>query len=99
MERSNTLKLPLVSAQVDRGRTKLRLKVPEHEVAVLRMVHGNAEVKVLDKGSDKGEFPISANEEYDRLTRTYARVGAPDPVRAAFVMGPSSLEQFGFKAA
>lgn len=96
--------LEVVRCLVDRGRSQIRVDVPEHEVLVLRVVHGDAEVKVIERDVDEIALdPIngldpSASAEWDRLTRTYHRVGSQDPVRAAFPLGPSALERFGFSS-
>jgi len=87
-----------VACLVDRGRSQVRVEVPEHEVSVLRAVHGSAEVRVLERDVDEMELEVSAEAEWDRLCRTYRRIGAADPVRFVWPDGPVSLERFGFRS-
>ena len=89
--------LSVVACMVDRGRNLLRVEVPEHEAAVLRAVHGPESVQIIERDVDELELEISAEAEWDRLVRTYARTGAADPVRYTWPDGPSSLERYGFK--
>ena len=97
MEQS--ISLPLVRVLVDRGRDKIRVDCPEHEVRVLQAVHGVAEVKIIEKDVDDRVFDPSATAEWDRLDRTYRRTGVSadrSPVAVAYRNGPADLEQFGF---
>lgn len=87
-----------VACLVDRGHNKLRVEVPQHEIAVLRAVHGQLEVKIIETDVDEIELEASAEAEWDRLVRTYARIGAPDPVRFVWPEGPMALEKYGFKS-
>lgn len=85
-----------VACLVDRGKNLIRVEVPEHEVAVLRAVHGMQEVRITERDVDEVELEASADAEWDRLTRTYARIGAADPVRFTWPEGPVALEKYGF---
>lgn len=92
--------LPLVHALVARGTaTAINVRVPEHELVVLRAVHGREAVQVQGPSEFDGEvdtitLPASAEAEWDRLSRKYRRINAPDAVLAAFPMGASSLPGF-----
>jgi len=90
--------LEVVACLVDRGQNKLRVEVPQHEVSVLRAVHGGAEVRIIETDVDEVELESSAEAEWDRLTRAYARVGAADPVRFVWPEGPAALERYGFSS-
>lgn len=87
-----------VACLVDRGKNLIRVEVPEHEVNVLRAVHGMQEVQIIERDVDEIELEGSAEAEWDRLARTYARLGAPDPVRFTWPDGPVALTKYGFKS-
>ena len=92
-----TANLKLVNLDIDHGKNVLTVAVPEHEINVLRLVHGGDKVRRSEvQEGDTQDFDASADAEYDRLTRKYYRVNAPDLVRAAFPMGAAQLEQAGF---
>lgn len=94
----DSIKLKLVNVTIDRGRDVLTVAVPEHEIRVLRVVHGDDKVRTRDveQEGDEQVFDASADAEFDRLTRKYHRVNSPDPVRFAYPNGPSQLENAGF---
>jgi hypothetical protein len=97
---SNTQSLPLVLVEIDRGKEKLTVDVPQHEIRVLQAVHGEENVRHHAKQEDvpdEGEFALSAGAEYDRLKRKYNRINAPDFVRMAYPAGPEALVKFGFE--
>jgi hypothetical protein len=68
----------------------------EHEVEILRDIHGDSNVEVMD--SDYPDAEIDANEEFDRLGNTY---GANDQgqmyVERCVGRGPKQLEAMGVK--
>lgn len=91
------LTLLLVNLVIDRGRDVLTVAVPEHEIKVLRAVHGDDKVRRADvQEGDEQDFDPSADAEYDRLTRKYHRVNSPDPVHRAYPNGASQFESIGF---
>ena len=91
------LKLKLIDVEIDRGRDVITAAVPAHEVRVLQAIHGLEKVRpaAVQEG-DTAAFDPSAHAEYERLTRKYYRVNAPDPVRAAYPMGPEQMAEHGF---
>lgn len=94
------MKLKLIDLEIERGRDVITVAVPAHEVRVLRAIHGNE--KVREAREQKGyedEFDANVHAEYDRLTRKYRRINAPDPVRLAYPMGPDQLAEIGFDPA
>ena len=91
------MKLKLTDLEIDRGKDVLTVAVPEHEIRVLQLVHGGDKVRpAQQQEGDIGTFDDSADAEYDRLTRKYYRVNAPDFVRMAFPTGAFGLEPYGF---
>ncbi len=92
---NDSVVVPVIRVIVDRGKSKIRADVPEHEVLVLRAVHGEVEVQEIERIGERA-FEPSAEAEYDRLVRAYRRANAPDYVRMVFAEGPFSLERFGF---
>jgi len=82
--------MEIQTVQVERGAAlKIVKEVPDYEAHVLRQIHGDANVHVLDtkKASAKD---VSVEEEYDRLMRTYpdyfdeGRNALVNPVRETF---------------
>ena len=69
------------------------------EIAVLRAVHGSANVRPLpqEEFPEEAEFNISADQEFGRMQKVYARINDPDRVLQAYPMGASMLQQFGFQ--
>jgi hypothetical protein len=90
------MQVPLVAVTIDRGTTVIATQVPEHEVDVLRAVHGVAEVQTQGDTGDTMPLSKSADDEWARLTRKYKRINSPDPVSKAYRTGPAALEAFGF---
>lgn len=90
-------KLKLIDVEIDRGRDVVTVAVPAHEVRVLQAIHGLEKVRpaAVQEG-DTAVFDDSAHAEYDRMTRKYHRINAPDPVRAAYPMGPEQMTDHGF---
>lgn len=90
-------KLKLIDVEIDRGRDVVTVAVPAHEVRVLQAIHGPEKVRpaAVQEG-DTAVFDDSAHAEYDRMTRKYHRINAPDPVRAAYPMGPEQMTDHGF---
>jgi hypothetical protein len=88
---------PLFDVEIDRGRDVLTVAVPEHEIRVLRAVHGPDKVRATPS-ADKETIALndSADAEYARLQRKYYRINAPDPVRTAYPVGPEALAAHGF---
>lgn len=94
---SNSQAFALHDVQIDRGSTVLTTEVPEHEIEVLRVVHGRDAVIDLGASDDTIELNTGADAEWSRLQRRYHRVNAPDPVARAHPAGPRDLERFGFE--
>jgi hypothetical protein len=96
MTMSETINAPLHNVSIDHGADVLSVKVPKHEIDVLRAVHGP--VQVRDNGESDEEIELSANadDEWARLTRKYHRLNSPDPAGIAYRAGPRALEEFGF---
>lgn len=82
---------------IDRGNDVVTAVVPEHEVEVLKAVHGPNAVRMLDTDYDDAEYDANADAEYARLQRKYGRINDEDRVRIAFPGGPRDLERYGFK--
>lgn len=93
---------PLIAVEVIRDKnTHLTVDVPEHEIAVLRAIHGDEHVKAMGPtgGAEDPEFielVPDINAEWDRLNRKYRRINAPNPVEAAFPSGKDALAKLGF---
>lgn len=95
----STITLPLLLVAIDRGDETVTTSVPEHEIPILKVVHGPDAVKV--EGEDTGEeieLDDGADSEFRRLQRKYRRINAPDLVTRAFPMGSSALKPAGFKS-
>lgn len=90
-----TIELPLIPVIVQRARDALAIEVPEHEIAVLQVVHGGQVSRVQTDSYAVQEYDANANAEFARLERSYAVPNAPNAVRAAF-RGPHELQAFGF---
>lgn len=91
------MKLKLIDLEIERGRDVITVAVPAHEVRVLQAIHGAVKVReAREQKGYEGEFDENVHAEYDRLTRKYLRINAPDPVRLAYPMGPDQLTDFGF---
>lgn len=88
-----------VGVEIQRGKYVITCEVPEHEVRVLKAIHGvDEQVQIVDKDAGEIELDANAHAEYARLQRTYQRTGAPDPVRVAYPMGAEDMRSFGFDA-
>lgn len=96
---SKFIELPLVSLLVDRNRDKLHIQVPEHEVAIQKLMNVHGAVRVLPVDDPLlGPFEIDSGAEHARLVRKYHRINADNPALKAYP-NPESLERFGFKPA
>lgn len=93
---NDTVTLPLVQVHIERGRDVLTTHVPQHEIDVLRAVHGPMNVREGDETDEEITLPSSADAEFQRLQNKYKRVNAPDPVSIAHRTGPASLKDHGF---
>ncbi len=81
--------------RIDRGRDQLQIFVPEHEIPILKVVHGEFNVNEVEDGeTDTAEFTKDADIEFRRLQAKYRRVNAPDPVLIAYPTGAKSLDGF-----
>lgn len=88
------LSLALVTALVTRGNEEVPVDVPAHEVEVLKIVHGSANVRVVPNEFDETiEIHDDAERELLRLQGKYKRVNAPDAVMVAFPAGARDLER------
>ena len=93
----DTVTLKLIDVEIDHGKNVLTVAVPEHEVRVLKLVHGPDKVRrATEQEGYTQDFDASADSEYDRLHRKYYRANAADMVRAAFPMGAPQMEDAGF---
>lgn len=92
--------LPLLLVEIDRNNgTVIPTKVPEHEIPILKVVHGASAVRVLEEDiGEEIELDVGADSEFRRLQRKYRRINAPDLVVRAFPMGSDQLKPAGFKA-
>lgn len=95
---SDTKNYPLVNVHIHsaRGKDVLTVAVPAHEVAVLRLIHGDANVMAMGSADDDIELSSSGHAEYARLQRKYRQPGQADPVRFAFPNGSVDLARAGF---
>lgn len=91
---------PLLLVEIERANGEIiTTKVPEHEIPVLKVVHGESSVRVSDQQTDEEiELDVGADSEFRRLQRKYRRINAPDLVVRAYPMGPSQLKDAGFKS-
>lgn len=97
MSDNEKLSLPLYAVHIDRGNDVITANKPEHEVRVLKVVHGDKAVRVQGEADEDGDFAANADTELARLQRTYRRINAPDPVAIAFPGGSRELVSFGFE--
>ncbi len=95
-----TITLPLLLVEIERANGEvITTKVPEHELPVLKAVHGEGSVRVSDEGTDEEiELDAGADSEFRRLQRKYRRINTPDLVVRAYPMGPGQLKDAGFKS-
>jgi len=90
-----TQTLPLLAVAIDRGRDTVTVDIPEHELPILQVVHGEHNVRVIeDAEEDEGEFTTDADTEFQRLQGKYRRVNASDPVLIAYPNGARALDGF-----
>ncbi|MEN5115849.1 hypothetical protein ABE488_00730 [Luteimonas sp. TWI662] len=95
----STIVLPLVLVTIDRGEEVITTKVPEHEIPILKVVHGDDAISVEDEETpEEIELDENADTEFKRLQRKYRRINAPDLVVRAFPTGPGELKHAGFKS-
>lgn len=91
--------LPLLLVSIDRGSEVIPTKVTEHEIPILKVVHGADSISVTEE--DTGEtidLDENVDSEWRRLQRKYRRINAPDLVARAFPIGPDALKPAGFKS-
>lgn len=81
-----------------RGKDVITVVVPEHEIDVLRVIHGDVNVQVQGPADDEVELATSAHAEYLRLSNKYRQPGQADPVRYAFPNGARDIAALGFDA-
>lgn len=94
----STIVLPLVLVTIDRGEEVITTKVPEHEIPILKVVHGDDAISVEDEETpEEIELDENADTEFKRLQRKYRRINAPDLVVRAFPTGSGELKHAGFK--
>lgn len=96
---TDTTPVRVQTVEIDRGKDTLVTQVPEHEVEVLRVVHGPANIRVIEDDTDMLDMDASGEGEILRLQNVYKRVNAPDPVRIAFPGGARDLPGFNRSAA
>jgi hypothetical protein len=89
--------LALFAATIKRGSETIPVEAAEHELEVLRVVHGPNALKIIGKTGETREFNPDAGAEIQRLQRAYRRANAPDPVALAFPLAAHSLEKYGFE--
>lgn len=96
------LELKLVCVKVRRGNEVMNVTAPEHEVRVLKAMHGLdnvQQVAELDPEVESLEVEDNAEAEIARLDRRYKHNGQQrNPVDVAFPMRELDLERYGFKA-
>lgn len=83
---------------IKRGKEIITVEVPEHEIKVLEVIHGQANVTDQGQAENVRDIPASAEDELARLDRTYRGVNTSDYVRMAFPGGASDLRSHGFKS-
>lgn len=96
----SNITLPLLLVEIERANGEIiTTEAPEHELDVLKVVHGESSVRVVDKDTgEEIELDAGADSEFRRLQRKYRRINAPDLVARAFPMGPGQLKDAGFKS-
>jgi hypothetical protein len=86
----------LHTVEIQRGHDVIVTHVPEHEIDVLRHVHGAVNVRVGDETDEHIELNDHAENELLRLQGKYRRLNSADPVMRAHPTGAKGLEAFGF---
>lgn len=90
--------LPLLQVSIERDEETITTQVPEHEIPILKVVHGPDSISVSDDDTgEEIELDESADSEWRRLQRKYRRINAPDLVLRAFPVGVDALKPAGFK--
>ena len=70
----------------------------EHELEVLRDIHGEANVSVVDALPDVAPVEIDAAEEFDRLVSYYGTSESGQPfAERVFGRGPRGLEAYAYR--
>lgn len=91
--------LPLILVEIDRGEEVVTTKVTEHEIPILKVIHGPDSVTVADDDTgEEIELDEGAESEFRRLQRKYRRINAPDLVLRAYPNGSDSMKSAGFKS-
>ncbi len=98
MSQSQELLLHDVALHSARGKDVIHVKVPAHEIPVLRVVHNGANVIDHGQTQEVDDFPVRAADEVGRLQRKYRRINEPDPVRMAYPGLERDVERYGFEA-
>lgn len=74
----------------------INCQVFEHEVEILRDMHGDANIEEI--GGDFAPVEIDASEEFDRLANVYGRNDEGQMyVERVIGRGPKQLEVLGYK--
>lgn len=95
----DTVTLDLFDVEVRRSATDTVVAtVPEHEIPILRALHGPKRVTKIEGAVDQRDYPASAEGEFNRLLKSYYRVNSSNPVERVYRDGPEELEEFGFTA-
>lgn len=70
----------------------------EHEVELLKAIHGDSNIEIADLRADELPVELDATDEYDRLTNTYglAENGQPHAERV-FGRSARGLEAFAYR--
>jgi len=98
MSKTQELQLHEVEIHSARGKDVILTKVPEHEINVLRAVHGPSNIVDRGQTEEVDDFPLSAADELGRLQRKYRRLNDQDPVRMVFPGMAYDLQKLGFGA-
>lgn len=67
----STFKAIVVLLTIKRGTHEIPESCPEHEIPILRALHPNGDIKILDKEFAVLHLEASAEAEYARLIRKY----------------------------
>lgn len=95
-----TVSFPLQNVHIHsaRGKDVITVQVPEHEIEVLKVIHGEVNVQPQGDAGDEVELQASAHAEYLRMANKYRQPGNVDPVRYAFPNGARDIVAIGFDA-
>lgn len=95
-----TIEVKLVCVQIQRNHEVINSTVPEHEVRILKAMHGPDNVKVvaeLDPEVEAKSLDDGPANELLRLHRLYTHKGQDrSPVDVAYPGGELDLERYGF---